>query len=72
MRSLWLLNELQAPFELIDMPFDLSVMRSREYLSVHPSKPAIGQFMMVEARRKVTEGNLAAMDVTVPRGQATA
>jgi glutathione S-transferase len=36
MRSLWLLNELQAPFELIDMPFDLSVMRSREYLSVHP------------------------------------
>jgi glutathione S-transferase len=36
MRSLWLLNELQLPFELIDMPFDLSVMRSRDYLSVHP------------------------------------
>jgi glutathione S-transferase len=36
MRSLWLLNELRAPFELIDMPFDLSVMRSKEYLSVHP------------------------------------
>jgi glutathione S-transferase len=36
MRSLWLLNELQVPFELIDMPFDLAVMRSREYLSVHP------------------------------------
>lgn len=36
MRSLWLLHELKAPFELIDMPFDLSVMRSRDYLSVHP------------------------------------
>jgi glutathione S-transferase len=36
MRSLWLLNELQIPFELIDMPFDLSVMRSVDYLSVHP------------------------------------
>ena len=36
MRSLWLLNELQVAFELIEMPFDLSVMRSAEYLSVHP------------------------------------
>jgi glutathione S-transferase len=36
MRSLWLLNELKVPFELIDMPFDLSVMRSTGYLSVHP------------------------------------
>jgi glutathione S-transferase len=36
MRSLWLLNELRIPFELIDMPFDLSVMRSADYLSVHP------------------------------------
>ena len=36
MRSLWLLHELDVPFELIDMPFDLAVMRSREYLSVHP------------------------------------
>jgi glutathione S-transferase len=36
MRSLWLLNEMQIPFELIDMPFDLSVMRSAQYLSVHP------------------------------------
>jgi glutathione S-transferase len=36
MRSLWLLNELQIPFELIDMPFDLSVMRSADYLAVHP------------------------------------
>jgi glutathione S-transferase len=36
MRSLWLLNELQIPFELIEMPFDLSVMRSADYLAVHP------------------------------------
>jgi glutathione S-transferase len=36
MRSLWLLNELQIPFELIEMPFDLSVMRSPGYLAVHP------------------------------------
>jgi glutathione S-transferase len=36
MRSLWLLNELKVPFELVQMPFDLSVMRSAEYLSVHP------------------------------------
>jgi glutathione S-transferase len=36
MRSLWLLNELQIPFELIDMPFDLAVMRSADYLAVHP------------------------------------
>lgn len=36
MRSLWLLHELRVPFELIDMPFDLSVMRSADYLAVHP------------------------------------
>jgi glutathione S-transferase len=36
MRSLWLLNELRIDFELIDMPFDLSVMRSAGYLAVHP------------------------------------
>jgi glutathione S-transferase len=36
MRSLWLLNELKLPFELIDMPFDLSIMRSPDYLAVHP------------------------------------
>jgi glutathione S-transferase len=36
MRSLWLLNELRIPFELIDMPFDLSVTRSPDYLAVHP------------------------------------
>jgi glutathione S-transferase len=36
MRSLWLLHELRLPFELIEMPFDLSVMRSADYLAVHP------------------------------------
>jgi glutathione S-transferase len=36
MRSLWLLNELQVPFELIEMAFDLSIMRSKDYLSIHP------------------------------------
>ena len=36
MRSLWLLHELGIPFELVEMPFDLKVMRSAEYLSVHP------------------------------------
>jgi glutathione S-transferase len=36
MRSLWLLNELKIPFDLIEMPFDLAVMRSSGYLSVHP------------------------------------
>src|SRR5271155_898515 len=33
MRSLWLLNELRIPFELLEMPFDLSVMRSPDYLA---------------------------------------
>jgi len=36
MRSLWLLRELQVPFELVEMPFDLKIMRSADYLSVHP------------------------------------
>jgi glutathione S-transferase len=36
MRSLWLLNELRIPFELIEMPFDLSVLRSSDYLALHP------------------------------------
>jgi glutathione S-transferase len=36
MRSLWLLNELQVPFEVVEMPFDVRVMRSAEYLEVHP------------------------------------
>jgi glutathione S-transferase len=36
MRALWLLNELGVPFELHEMPFDLNVTRSAEYLAVHP------------------------------------
>lgn len=36
MRSLWLLHELGVPFELTEMPFELSATRSPEYLAVHP------------------------------------
>jgi glutathione S-transferase len=36
MRSLWLLNELGVPFDLVDMPFDHKYLRSKEYLAVHP------------------------------------
>ncbi len=36
MRTLWLLYELGLPFELIEMPFDLSALRSQRYLSIHP------------------------------------
>jgi glutathione S-transferase len=36
MRTLWLLNELQVPFELEEMPFDVRVTRSPGYLAVHP------------------------------------
>lgn len=36
MRTLWLLYELGVPFELIEMPFDLSATRSPAYLAVHP------------------------------------
>jgi glutathione S-transferase len=36
MRSLWLLHELKVKFELLEMPFDLKVMRSADYLAVHP------------------------------------
>lgn len=36
MRSLWHLYELGIPFELIEMPFELSATRSPAYLAVHP------------------------------------
>ena len=36
MRSLWLLNELKLEFELIEMPFEQTHLRSPEYLSIHP------------------------------------
>jgi glutathione S-transferase len=36
MRTLWLLHELQIPFELIEMPFELSATRSPDYLAIHP------------------------------------
>jgi len=36
MRSLWLLNELGVPFELVSMPFDHKYLRAKEYLAIHP------------------------------------
>lgn len=36
MRTLWLLHELQAPFTLVEMPFDLKALRSPEYRAIHP------------------------------------
>jgi glutathione S-transferase len=36
MRTLWLLNELGLDFELHTMPLDLEILRSPEYLAIHP------------------------------------
>jgi glutathione S-transferase len=36
MRALWLLHELGVPFDLVEMPFDLAVTRSTQYLAIHP------------------------------------
>ncbi len=36
MRSLWLLNELGLEFELVELGFDMSQLRSPEYLAIHP------------------------------------
>jgi glutathione S-transferase len=36
MRTLWLLNELGLDFELHTMPLDLKILRSPEYLAIHP------------------------------------
>ena len=36
MRTLWHLYELGVPFDLIEMPFDLSATRSPDYLAIHP------------------------------------
>lgn len=35
MRALWLLHELQIPFELIEMPFEIPVLQSKAYRAVH-------------------------------------
>lgn len=35
-RSLWLLHELGVEFELVEMAFDLKVLRAPEYLAIHP------------------------------------
>lgn len=36
MRTLWLLNELGLDFELVTMPFDTRILRSPDYLKIHP------------------------------------
>lgn len=35
MRTLWLLHELQIPFDLTEMPFDIPVLQSETYRAVH-------------------------------------
>ena len=53
MRCLWLLYELGIDFDLIDMPFDHKVLRSKDYLSVHPlgRVPALmdGEMTLIES-----------------------
>jgi glutathione S-transferase len=36
MRSLWLLEELGLPFELVTMPFDHTELRTPAYRKIHP------------------------------------
>lgn len=36
MRSLWLLHELGLDFELVELSFDMTSLRSPEYLAIHP------------------------------------
>jgi glutathione S-transferase len=36
MRSLWLLHELGLEFELVELSFEMSSLRSPEYLAIHP------------------------------------
>ncbi|MEM9434805.1 MAG: glutathione S-transferase family protein [Pseudomonadota bacterium] len=36
MRSLWLLHELDVPFDLVERPFD-ATLRSADYLALHPA-----------------------------------
>jgi glutathione S-transferase len=36
MRSLWLLNEMGMPFELVELPFSMEGLRTPEYLSISP------------------------------------
>jgi hypothetical protein len=42
MRSLWLLNELDIPFELIDMPFDLNARQTPPFRAGKDSADAEG------------------------------
>jgi len=34
MRTLWLLGELQRPFTLVELPFEMKAMRTPEYLAI--------------------------------------
>lgn len=35
-RSLWLLNELGIEYEIVEMAFDMKVLRAPKYLAIHP------------------------------------
>lgn len=36
-RTLWLLNELAVPFQVVEMPFTMKALRAPEYLSISPA-----------------------------------
>jgi len=36
-RSLWLLNELAVPFQVVEMPFTMKALRAPEYLAISPA-----------------------------------
>ena len=57
MRTLWLLNELGLDFELVTMPLDLKILRSPEYLAIHP----LGRVpCLVDAGRAIFESGAIA------------
>ena len=77
MRSLWLLNELKLEFELVEMPFEQTHLRSPEYLSIHP----LGRVpCLIDGSIKLFESGAMALDgptivdqtVTVPIEQMVA
>ena len=62
MRVLWLLNELDIPFEVVDHPFDKS-LRSADYLAVHP----VGRVPSLELDGEVIWESGAIMEVLCER-----
>jgi glutathione S-transferase len=36
MRTLWLLNELNVPFEVVELPWDMKYLRDPKYLAISP------------------------------------